>query len=408
MSNDIHLFRITAASQHELKEKANKAKLQQPVCLETRAHHITFLYSDDKSFQEQLNAHQNKTYRNKSTPICFLYTGQGSQYPGMGKKLYESIPLIKNKLDTYQEVLYKFNGENYLECLLSDNEIIHQTSHTQPCMVMLQLALSQLWQSMNITPSVVIGHSVGEFSASVQKGHYNEEQCLTLIAKRAKCMQQLSVNGGMIAIRATTDNVQAMLDTHNIDIDYAAWNAPKQVVLSGSIEKIIQVKKACDLEKIRSTELQVSHPFHSRLMSPMLNEFCNYAKTIPAQNGHAHIHFIRNTNGNVQSKPPCEKYWSKHILEPVHFRQSIELTEKMEINTYLELGPDQTLSRLASRCFSTELKPVLLGSMKKNTCPISTIVQCAIALENEGHHINWQPLAHCIDEHGKISQSSTE
>lgn len=407
MNTDLYLFRVTASDQNELTTQLQNAKLHHPVCFKQNNFKTTFLYQDESSLQKQLVAHLDKTQKLKAEPICFLYTGQGSQYPGMGKTLYKTVPIIKKKLDQYQDILYGFNGKNYLNCLLSDNETIHQTSHTQPCMVMLQLALSHLWEAMHITPSIVIGHSVGEFSASVQKSHLNEEQCLKLIAKRAECMQDLKIEGGMIAIRATANQVQSMLETHNIDIDYAAWNAPKQVVLSGTELAIVKVKNACTIEKMRSTELQVSHPFHSRLMSPMLDEFCAFAKTIPAQEGNQNILLIRNTTGNTVTTPPCETYWSEHILQPVRFRQSVELVEKMNIGTYLEVGPDHTLSRLASRCFSEDHSPKLLSSMRKNTCPITSIIQSAIALENEGHDINWEPLAHIFSERGKITPEIT-
>lgn len=206
---------------------------------------------------------------------AFVFPGQGAQFVGMGKDLYDNNPLAKELFEKANDIL----GFRITDIMLSGtDEELKQTKVTQPA-VFLHSVISALCMGENFTPDMVAGHSLGEFSALVAAGALNFEDGLKLVYARAMAMQKAceAAPSTMAAIvgldDATIENVCAEINTENNVVVPANYNCPGQLVISGNVEA---VKAACEKLKAagakRALLLPVGGAFHSPLMQPAKDE----------------------------------------------------------------------------------------------------------------------------------------
>ncbi|HEU4536812.1 MAG TPA: acyltransferase domain-containing protein, partial [Polyangiaceae bacterium] len=173
----------------------------------------------------------------KAPKVAFLFSGQGSQYFGMGRELYEAEPAFRDVFDACDRVVTPELGASLRELVFDgeDRTLINQTRFTQPALVALELGLAALWESWGVTPSVVLGHSVGEIAAAIHVGVMGLEDGLRLIARRGRLMQG-TAPGAMLALPASLDRVNEWLEGTGLDV--AAANGPESTVVSGAPEQI--------------------------------------------------------------------------------------------------------------------------------------------------------------------------
>ena len=404
------LYRIIGKTSEEILQKAKESQRDENhkhrPDLGISKHHISFVYREGEDInsivQSKLrnNLNTQPSIRQPKGKICYLFTGQGSQYPAMAETLYNSHPYIHNTLNRYAKILNEFNAQNYLAGLVNHDEKIHQTQFTQPAIVMLQMALTGLWNNTGMTADYLIGHSVGELSACAAQGAYTEQTTLELVAKRAELMQKTPVDGAMIAIATDRGTLDDIIKALKCNIDYAAFNGPKQIVMSGERHTIERIKNHCSAHGIRAKILTVSHPFHSRLMSPMIKEFSEFCEShLAVSTKSKHGQLISNLSGDILDKTQTANYWCDHILKPVHFVQSIQNAYQHGARIFVEIGPDALLSQLTKKILSGKEDTVIVSSLKKGRCAKETIIEAASILENVGQTIDWDAISALVAIH---------
>ena len=280
-------------------------------------------------------------------PIVFMFPGQGAQYPGMGKGLYESEAVYRQWIDKGAEVLSSHAGLDIRDLLLSEPapgddtpHPIRSTIYAQPALFIVEYALAQLWMSRGVKPAAMVGHSIGELVAACIAGAIAYDDALHLIAKRGSLMQSAEP-GAMLAVRLAEAELRPLLLP---DVDMAAINAPALSVVAGPFAAIEAFEALLDKREISHRRLHTSHAFHSHMMSGVVDELAKVADGLTF--ALPKIPYVSSVTGNwvAMDQPASGRYWASHCRETVRFADALATVTANGKPILLEIGPGRTLT----------------------------------------------------------------
>ncbi|XP_035707663.1 mycocerosic acid synthase-like polyketide synthase [Folsomia candida] len=326
--------------------------------------------------------------------LCFLFTGQGSQYAGMAKSLYNQSAVFASTFDWCDSILSLEYGVQIRKALWDDDyaDLLNTTMYGQISIFCVEFCLLRLWESWGITPEAVMGHSLGEFVAAVAAEILNPMDALKMVVTRSKLIEALP-SSGMLVVGCNMDTVltemnRAFANTKNW-LEIAAVNSPNQTVVSGASHSIYEFKIFCDNNGIKTHALDASHGFHSKFMDPICQEYCELLSNTKFSTAKKYK-FISGVEGRVLSEVD-KNYWWRHTREKVCFLDASKAAEKEGLAMFLEIGPHPVLSALILTNLdevSTEISAV--PSLRRKADDWETMLSSLGRLYTHGIPINWK------------------
>ncbi|MCI0729739.1 MAG: acyltransferase domain-containing protein [Chloroflexi bacterium] len=413
MDRPLHLLTLSADSQDELKHRAGRlahylAEYPQQaiadVCFTLNStwpplpYRLALLAESSAQTQERLAAFaagrrapglvNGQVRERPQVKVAFLLTGQGSQYVGMGRQLYETQLTFRQALNRCAQLLSPYLEHALLTVLYPKEEAtspLDETAYTQPSLFALEYALADLWRSWGVEPDVVMGHSVGEYVAAHLAGVFGLEDGLKLIALRGRLMQALPRDGAMAVVSADETCVAAAIAPFQAQLAIAAVNGPRNVVISGAETALQAVRQHFEAEGIQIRRLTVSHAFHSPLMESICDPFEEVARAIQFQS--SRIPLVSNLTGEVMETLDAS-YWRRHIRGAVHFAAGMKSLAEKGYQLFLELGPSPALLGMGRLCLPRDYGK-WLPSLRENQEDWRTLLTSLGALYVEGVPIDW-------------------
>jgi 8-amino-7-oxononanoate synthase len=305
----------------------------------------------------------------------WLFSGQGTQYPGMATELYEGSDVFRDAFDTVEAAMLPHLGARIREVM--NDEAIDGTAFAQPAIFALQYAQAQALLRLGAEPAWLLGHSIGEYAAAAIADVFSLDDACRLVVARGRLMQQLPAGGGMLAVRADVGDVSGF------PLDLAAVNGPSEIVLSGATEAIEDAARTLEQAGITVRRLNVSHAFHSRFMEPMTAEFASVAAQcsyeLPA------FPIFSTLHGRLlgDDEPMDADYWTAHFRSTVRFADATAEAMRAEPTHLVEFGANRTLGPMITR--SHESAPPALNVA-------TDLAETVAALYRDGLNPDWNLL----------------
>ncbi len=325
--------------------------------------------------------------------VAFVFTGQGAQYGGMARGLYDSVPTFRAELERCAVAIDTANDALSDRPLLgvlfgTDNRSLDRTEYAQPALFAIEVALAETWRAWGVPPAVLIGHSVGEVAAACVAGVMSLADAARLICARGRLMGALPAGGAMAAVQAPADTVVPLLADHP-QVSVAAINAPTQTVISGAAASVDALCSVFEARGRRCRRLEVSHAFHSPLVEPMLDEFEAVIRGISL--APPRLRLISNLGGGlaVPEEITQPHYWRRHVREPVRFADGVSTLLAQRPDVCIEMGPQPAL--LAFIAPAAPGLP-LLASLRRGRPDREQLLDTLARLYLEGAEINWRAV----------------
>ena len=323
----------------------------------------------------------------------FVFTGMGPQWWAMGRKLLASEPVFRAMAERCDKVFQRIAGWSILREMARDeaNSCIMETQIAQPANFLIQASLDALWRSKGVTPSAIVGHSVGEVTAAYAAGMLTLEDAITVSYHRSRLQKTLAGQGAMLAVGLDEAAAQALVDEYGEGkVSFAAVNSPSSLTLTGDASVLKKISADLENKGIFNRFLRVELAYHSPIMDLLCDETLSVLSDL---NPHQpKIPFYSTVTGEKVESALCDAdYWYANIRQPVYFAKAIGALSRDGYNLFLEIGPHPVLgnSIKESAAHVNLNKARIISSLNRNESEVDAFYRALGDLYVNGATIDW-------------------
>ncbi|KAK3307264.1 uncharacterized protein B0T15DRAFT_394431 [Chaetomium strumarium] len=347
--------------------------------------------------------HQAGMTRPKGSPkVVFAYTGQGAQYPGMGKELFENVSFFRTemrRLDRMGQALGFASMLPIIQAGADQQDIGQFPTMTVPlASVCMQISLTKLWASWGLAPTAVVGHSLGEYAALNAAGVLSDADTIYLVGTRARLLQEKCTKDThtMLVVKGPLDEIQKTLKAGDVTAyEVACVNSPVETVLAATNEDMVVVRKTLTDAGIKTTPLKVPYAFHSSQVDPILEEFKTIARNVTYSE--AKVPVLCPLDGQVVVGAGVfgPEYLASHTRQPVNMMQALAIANSRQLipenGVTLEIGPHPAVSGMIKSVLGHTVTS--LASCQRGRPAFQLLATTLKTLYTMGADIAW-PLYH--------------
>ena len=339
----------------------------------------------------------------QSSQVIFLFDGQGSQYAGMGEKLFKECSTFRKSILNSERICQSLGMSSFVKLITDSHVDLAEIDDLQSmlALIALEVALAELWRSWGLEPVMFVGHSLGEYTALYLAGVYSLTDMFYLIGRRYSLIRKTCNNRSyrMLSVNMSVEGLKCMFqDLSLLDCELVCYNAVISNVVGGPIDQIEKLERQMVQNHIKTTLLQLTYASHSAQMDPILEDLRNVANQIPFRR--PRIPIASTVKSNIVEKEGTfnADYIVEHSRRPVNFVQTIQGLKKQgkigKKTLWVEIGPSSSLLSMTRSILSTPSSERYLCSLRQKNDEWGTLLTSLAKAYNAGIDIKWQEYHH--------------
>ncbi len=325
----------------------------------------------------------------QSPPVAVVFSGQGTQWPGMARDLYQTDAGFRATCEELDTIMRPAWGRSLIEEILRGDETVYQSDIGQPVLFAVQVGVYRLFAEWGLRPTVVLGHSFGEVAAAHASGALSLEAAAQVIVERAKALELTRGAGVMAAVGVSEEEVRPLLEQFRGRLGIAAFNSPVDLTLAGDEEAVGAAVDVVAAKGRFARLLPFPYAFHSPAVEGCREVFTRAIAGLPANA--ATIPFVSTVTGlELGEVAPDEYYWWRNLRQPVRFMDAIQRAAELGAKVFLEVGPHPGLVRYIKQVLGNETDAQVLGSLRRNESGPQCLAESLATLHTTGVELNWK------------------
>ncbi|WP_159397361.1 type I polyketide synthase [Sorangium cellulosum] len=326
--------------------------------------------------------------------LCFVFSGMGTQWAGMGRALYDTEPAFRAAFDRCSAALQVYTGWSLIDRVLAagDKDGIADTAVAQPAIFAVQVALSELLKTWGIAPSAVIGHSAGEVSAAYVAGALSFEDAVLVVYHRSRLQATTEGMGRMLAVGLSEARLPAYIAGLEAKVSVAAINSDDAITLAGDAEALSAIAERLEAEGVFARFLKVGVPYHSPVMDHLKEPLIQALGSIVATAPHTPLY---STVSGELTRPGDwgAAYWPRNVRDPVLFKAAIQAAARDGARVFLEVAPHAALaSSIEKNLAQSGVDGAVVTTLRRDQDDVAMLARTLGSLHASGHEVDFRRL----------------